>query len=157
MKAHIPKTKMELPEQAYTLALIQLNILRHSIGYDDAGNDRFPGARSDDERRNRFVTDATGKDGLICRVLVDMGFMVDHGPQSLAGGMNYFTVTDLGKAVVLLHKPVPRKLTRSQARYQEYLQADSGMTFIEFIKACAHHKRYGDDKSEMMARGGLSA
>jgi hypothetical protein len=116
-----------------------LNILRHTIGYDDAGNDRWNGAAWD-MRRNHFVTGPGSTDWPHCRWLTDQGLMIDHGAQRLAGGDHCFTVTDAGKVMVLLHKPAPKKLTRSQRRYQAFLRADCGMTFREWIKLDSRRK-----------------
>lgn len=69
-----------------------LHILQHSLGVDQYG--RNPAGyrpNSDDEfgcYRNRFVTDPTSPDGQQCQQLVTLGFMHDHGPQSIAGGMH---------------------------------------------------------------------
>ena len=112
----------------------QLIILRHAIGYDDNGNDRYPNARSMDERRNRFVTDSASADGENCQHLVAQGWMADHGPQNGMGGMNYYTVTAEGENVVRMHKPLKAQLTASQRRYRDYLRADSGLRFGEWLK-----------------------
>lgn len=126
---------------AFSIAPKALNILRHAIGYDDAGNDRYPNARTMDERRNRFVTGESSTDWDSCQTLCATGFLFDHGPLQLAGGDHFFAVTDAGKEVVRLHKPVAKKLTRSQRRYQAFLDADGGMKFGEWLKVCAAQKR----------------
>jgi len=118
-----------------------LSIMRHTIGYDDAGNDRFPSARSLDERRNHFVTSVDHEDGKNCVALTAMGYMQDHGPQSMMRGDHVFTVTDEGRAVVLQHRPKP--LTASQQRYRRFLSADSGLKFIEWLKRDAHYNKHG--------------
>ncbi len=119
----------------------QLHILRHAIGYDDAGNDQYPNARSMDERRNRFVMDPTGTDGENCRRLVAQGWLRDHGPQKMMAGMHYYTVTDAGMEVVRMHKPLKPKLSRSQQRYQDFANADSGLRFGEWLKREASRRR----------------
>ena len=125
------KTQKDLP----TLSRAELHILRHAIGIDDAGNDRYPNARSEDERRNYYVTAAESWDGLRCQALVAAGWMADLGPQGMMGGDHYYIVTDAGKAVVRLHKPAPPRLTRSQRRYREFLDSASGiLKFGEWLK-----------------------
>ena len=108
-----------------------LEILQHSLGCDEFGRGSM--------YRNHFVTDADGSDGRRCRELVAMGFMRDCGPQGeMTGGMNLYVVTDSGKAAMLRDSPQapPAKiLTRSQARYQQFLRADSGLTFREWLAA----------------------
>lgn len=112
----------------------QLSILRHAIGVDDDGTDRYPHARSMDERRNRFVTNPTSEDGKNCQALVSLKLMADHGPQKMMGGMHYYTVTDDGMRCVLLHKPLRKRLTKSKQRYQDFLNADCGLRFGEWLK-----------------------
>ena len=64
---------MQTPKDPHTISLHALHILRHAIGYDDAGNDRYPNARSEDERRNHYVTAAEGPDGQFCQAMVAAG------------------------------------------------------------------------------------
>lgn len=59
-----------LSSDGLSISREKLNILRHSIGYDDNGGDRYPNARSMDERRNHFVTSPKDKDGILCQELV---------------------------------------------------------------------------------------
>ena len=134
MSATQPTTEQVRPSDGFSISVEKLNILRHSIGYDDNGGDRFPNARSMDERRNHFVTHPDARDWNLCKELVAMGYMAEHGPRKIIGGDYLFTVTDEGREVVLLHKPVRQKLTASQRRYQDFLDADSGLTFKEWLK-----------------------
>lgn len=101
----------------------QLHILRHSLGVDDNG--RGGGYR------NHFATSPESDDFADCSALAAVGLMKDHGPVLMWGGMHGFTVTDAGKAVVRENAP---KLTRGQRIYQEYLEADSDMSFGEYLK-----------------------
>jgi hypothetical protein len=118
----------------FSLPRQQLNVLRHAIGVDDNGNDRYLHARTMDERRNRFVTDPAGEDGQNCQRNVEQGWMADHGAQKMMGGMHYYTVTDEGMKVVLLHKPWKPKTSKSKQRYQDFLNADCGLRFGEWLK-----------------------
>ena len=45
------------------------------------------------------------------------------------------SVTEAGIEAVRHESPTPPKLTRSQRRYREFLDADSGMSFMEWVKA----------------------
>lgn len=104
----------------------ELHILFHSIGLDDNGHGR--------EYRNHFATSPESQDGILCIHLCAKGLMIDQGEQSMWGGMHCYCVTDKGKAFVRSHaKPLP-KLSRSQQRYRNFLHADCGMTFGEYIK-----------------------
>src|SRR4051812_16905557 len=100
-----------------------LEILKHSIG--------TPG-------RNYFATDPWGEDGKRCIELCGLGYMEDRGAQAIWGGMHGYSVTEAGRALVesqLSAEPEPKKMSRGQIRYQDFLSADSGMSFIEWIKA----------------------
>jgi hypothetical protein len=121
----------------------QLSILRHAIGYDDAGNDNYPNARSLDERRNRFVTGPGCADFTDCAELVGLGLMEDHGVQPAMGGDHYFTVTDAGRTVVLDNKPGAKRATRAQQQYQDFLNFDGSLTFIQYLRWSANLKKRG--------------
>lgn len=108
-----------------SLSSAQLHVLQHSLGVDQYGGGN--------QYRNRFVTDPDCPDGALCRALVEMGLMKDHGTQSIAGGMHCYTVTPLGVDAVAFHSPVRPKLTRSKQRYRDYLHEESSLTFAEWI------------------------
>lgn len=105
----------------------QLHILQHSLGVDEYCRGRA--------YRNHYVT-GPGCDGFNdCRALADAGLMKDHGKQGeLTGGMHCFTVTDAGRAAVREQSPQPPKLTAGQRRYREFLDADCGVSFGEWLK-----------------------
>lgn len=99
-----------------------LEILQHALGADQYGR------REGD--RNHFC--AGGDDVADCAELVAVGYMETFRREWLP----YFncTVTDVGKAAMLAASPEPPKLTRAQRRYREYLKADSGEQFIDWLK-----------------------
>ncbi len=108
----------------------QLEILQHSLGVDYYGRG--------EQFRSHFVTSPDCADGQLCQQLVALGFMVDRGPQGeLTGGMNLYYVTQAGKVAMLQESPtappIPKR-TPGQVRYQEYLDADCGMPFGEWLK-----------------------
>jgi hypothetical protein len=102
-----------------------LEILQHSLGLDEYGHGR--------PYRNHFVTGPGSKDFEACCSLTGRGLMEDHGMSPLYGGDHCFTVTDAGRGYVREHSPKPPKLTRSQRRYLAFLDADSGLTFAEWL------------------------
>lgn len=104
-----------------------LHILQHSLGVDQYGRGR--------RYRNHFVTGEGSTDYPDCCALVDAGLMVKQRGSPLTGGDDAFFVTDAGKRHVSENSPAPPKLTRSQQRYQAYLDADGELTFGEWIKA----------------------
>ena len=102
----------------------QLQILQHSLGADKYG--RGGGYR------NHFCAGADDEPD--CRALVEMGFMRVFHPNASPYPYYNVTVTDAGRAAMIAESPTPPKLSRSQIRYREFLEADSGMRFIEWLK-----------------------
>ena len=103
----------------------QLHILQHSLGLDRYGRGTM--------YRNRFV--AGGKDVALCDALTELGLMARREGSALTGDCPAFFVTDEGKRLVVALSEKPPKLTRSQRRYQQWLDADGGMSFGEYLKA----------------------
>jgi hypothetical protein len=110
------------PPPAPILTTEQLGILQHALGVDQYGRGEM--------YRNHFC--AGEKDETICRELVEIGLMTTFTRSYLP----YYncTVTEAGKAAVVSQSPNPPKLTRSQARYRNFLSADTGEPFIEWLK-----------------------
>lgn len=111
----------------------QLHILQHSIGADEHGRIVRGGGR------NHFVTGEGGKDHTDCMALVAAGLMTRRAGSAISGGDDIFHVTDAGRAHVATHSPAPPKLTRSQQRYEDFLDADCGLTFGEWLKCRREH------------------
>jgi len=109
-----------MPERSLTLE--QLQILQHSLGLDKYGQGPV--------FRNHFC--AGGSDEETCRSLVEMGYMETF----VRSYLPYYncTVTRAGVEAVLRESPPPPKLTRSQRRYREFLRADTGQRFMEWLK-----------------------
>lgn len=104
----------------------QLNILRHSLGIGDDGR----GAAY----RNHFVTGEGSTDYPHCMALVESGHMKHRAGNQLTGGDDLFVVTDAGR--IAARCAAPERMTRSQKRYRAFLDADSGLTFGQWIR-CA--------------------
>lgn len=100
----------------------QLQILQHALGVDQYGRGEM--------YRNHFC--AGGKDVPVCESLVALGFVETFERAYLP----YYncTVTEAGKRAMLAESPKPPKLTRGQQRYREFLSADSGVSFREWLK-----------------------
>jgi hypothetical protein len=109
----------------------QLEILQHSLGVDQYGRGQ--------QYRNHFC--AGDDDEAVCRELIELGYMQQHRTTELFPYFNC-SVTEAGRWAMLAASPKPPKLTRSQQRYREFLDADSGLSFIEWIKASAKRRRY---------------
>ncbi len=106
----------------------QLQILQHSTGCDKYGKRHG--------ERNHFVTDENSDDGRDCLALVAIGLMTNDGPRGLCGGMSVFHVTRSGREAIQRQSPSPPpqpKLTRAKQRYLDFIRADSGLSFREWM------------------------
>jgi hypothetical protein len=103
----------------------RLHVIQHSLGCDQFGRGTM--------YRNHFVTGEGSIDHPICMEAVERGLMKRHAGSALTGEMDAFTVTREGKEWMAANSPAPPKLTRSQRRYQAYLNADCPMSFREWI------------------------
>jgi hypothetical protein len=105
----------------------KLHILQHSLGLDEYGEGR--------QYRNHFVTGPGSDDWGHCVSLVGDGLMTQQRGNALTGGDDCFRVTPKGIDYVALNSPARPKLTRSQQRYREFLDADCGLSFREWLGA----------------------
>lgn len=103
-----------------------LRILQHALGVDKYGEGR--------QYRNHFATGPGGSDFAICTELVSDGLMLNRGSSVLSGGSDCFVVTPKGVDFVALNSPAKPRLTRSQQNYQDFLDADCGFTFGEWMR-----------------------
>ena len=110
----------------------QLHVLQHALGLDQYGDGNMS--------RNHFC--AGGRDVEICQSLIDLGYMQRHRTTDVFPDFNC-SVTEAGKMAVKRQSPPPPKLTRSQLRYREFLKADTGYSFCEWLKDRAEAERHG--------------
>lgn len=105
-----------------------LHVLQHAVGLDDYGRGR--------DYRNHFCTEEGTVDWPLCMAHVAAGRMERHGPDAVYGGSKSycFFVTKAGRRFISEQSPPPPRQTRSQQRYQRFLNADSGLTFFEWLK-----------------------
>lgn len=115
-----------------TMTAEQLHILQHSLGVDQHGQGKM--------YRNHYVGDGTK-----CRSLVELGFMIERPASEMTGGDPLFHVTEAGKQAVRDQSPPPPVLTAGQKRYREFLNADSGMRFGEWLKRKAKNAHLSRD------------
>lgn len=92
------------------------------------------------ESRNWFGTGANGKDYEDLKFLESIGMAKSNRAPSWSGDDVIFCLTEEGKNIAYVEferrKPPVKKLTRSQKRYQEYLDAsDCYDSFAHFIGA----------------------
>lgn len=107
----------------------QIHILRHSLGLDDTGRGR--------EYRNHFATDPGTTDWPDIEALIAAGLMEDRGEVAMWGGLHGIIVTEAGKRIARQQDPRP-KVSRSRRRYLRFLEADSGLSFGEWLKQDSH-------------------
>lgn len=104
----------------------QLHILQHSLGVDKYGQGR--------PYRDHYCVGLDNAGTLAdLRYLVSQGWMRE-GRTINEGRDQYFHVTQLGLSAMKGHSPKPPKVSRGRQRYLEFLNADSGMSFGEFLK-----------------------
>lgn len=108
----------------------QLHILQHALGLDEYGRGTM--------YRSHFVTGEGGEDHADCMALVASGYMGVRKNHPLAGGDDAFWVTEAGKRAAVENSPAPPKLTRSQQNYQDFLNYDGSLSFMEFLKMKAY-------------------
>lgn len=101
-----------------------LEVLQHALGADKYGQGGG--------YRNHFC--AGGDDEATCRELVEMGLMYVFRPNASPYPYYNCAVTEDGKRVMKEISPKPPKLSRAQRRYRDFLNADSGVGFGEWIK-----------------------
>ena len=106
----------------------QLEIIQHALGCDQYG--RSPKGCTP-YYRNQYC--AGGDDEAVCRALVELGFMQQH---KTTEWLPYFncSVTPAGIKAMRDESQAPPKLTRSQKRYRDYLNADLDISFREYMK-----------------------
>ena len=104
----------------------QLHILQHSLGLDKYGQGR--------QYRNHYVIGPQCDGYSDCRELAQLGFMQEYGPREIAGGMHTFTVTPEGMIAVAIESPASPKVSKSRRRYLDFLHADVGCSFGEWLK-----------------------
>ena len=117
----------------------QLEILQHALGlnkYGKCGSHEDPRQCRDSHsdlpgHRNRFCAGAD--DEVTCRQLVALGFMVQHPRTEWLPYYNC-SVTEAGRKAVRDESPAAPRLTRSQKNYRAFLSADTGMSFLEWLK-----------------------
>lgn len=110
----------------------QLQILQHALGLDEYGLCHYyrDGVRHHGFMPTRNYFCAGGNDEDRCKELIVLGYMKQH---HIFPCFNC-SVTDAGKEAVRRESPAPPKLTRSQKRYLDFLAADTGYSFREWLE-----------------------
>ena len=114
----------------------QLGILQHALGVDKYGLTEYynDGVYRYGFKSTRNYFCAGGDDQATCQSLVDLGYMREHRTTETLPYFNC-SVTDAGIKAMRDESPAPPSLSRSQQRYREFLHADCGYSFIEWLRA----------------------
>lgn len=112
----------------------ELHVLRHSLGTGQDGSS--PGYR------NHFVTGTGSTDHPTCMQLVDLGLMQRRSGSAISGGDDIFTVTAEGRVAARAAPAAP--LTAGQRRYRAFLDADSSMTFGQWLTSRGSAEKVDD-------------
>lgn len=102
-----------------------LGILQHSLGVDHYGQGR--------RYRDHFVAGPGHADFETCLQAKALGLMRHHENPHVVGG-HVFIVTEQGHTFVTERSPAPPVLSKAQRRYRAYLNHDSGLSFIEWLR-----------------------
>lgn len=106
----------------------QLQILQHSLGVDEYG--RTPKGFTP-YTRNHFC--AGESDEPTCRELVAKGYMEQHPTTKWLPYFNC-SVTNIGIKAMHEESPPAPKLSAGQKRYRDFLDADTGESFGEWLR-----------------------
>lgn len=103
-----------------------LEVLQHALGATQYGT--MPRRGSE---RNYYGTDGDDPD---CNELVALGYMDKGSPKTWTPDI-FFAVTEEGKKAMREASPALPKVTRSQKRYQDFLDASDawGCSFREYL------------------------
>lgn len=108
-----------------------LHVLQHALGRDEYGRRKH---NATEDYRNHFCCGPGSADYDTCVAAVCAGLMGGHEPRAISGGDWIFYVTEQGKRHIEVNGPKPPKISRGRARYLAYLDADSTVTFGEWLK-----------------------
>jgi len=112
-----------------SLTQSERDILTHCLGYNY--NPR--------QERNQYLAEVGSADCHICMALVSRGLMTQGGTVNLGVAETVFTATPAGEALV---KPKPRIMTRSQCRYDRYLDIREVCPDLSFIEFCKREREF---------------
>lgn len=104
----------------------RLSILQHALGLDQYGQGSA--------YRSHYVSGPGSSEWPLLTEMANEGMLANFGSSEMYGGDYCFAVTDRGREYVRDNSPKPPKMTRSQRRYQDFLDSDSGVPFGEWIR-----------------------
>lgn len=112
-----------------SLTQSERDILTHCLGYN----------YSPRQERNQYLAEVGSAGWHQCWSLVKRGLMSKGGTVNLGVAETVFTATPAGEALV---KPKPRIMTRSQRRYDRYLDIREVCPDLSFIEFCKREREF---------------
>ncbi|MDI3512754.1 MAG: hypothetical protein PWQ61_3521 [Betaproteobacteria bacterium] len=109
----------------------QIRIMCHALGIEYAKSGAQP-------YRNHYCCGPGHDSWEDCMALVERELMSRRNPTELSGGDYVFHVTADGRRVALDNRPPAPKVSRGRRRYMAFRNADSGLSFIEWLKCYGH-------------------
>ena len=123
----------------------QIGLLQHALGINERRREPY---------RNYFLASGSHSDNADLEFLVSAGLMTSRAaPSFCAEDDVVYHVTDAGQEIAIAALPAPKKRTR----YDEYLAADYGHSFAEWLGIDVPKIEYGscypnDGKFRMVSR-----
>lgn len=112
------------------------DLLCHSLGINEHQREPY---------RNHFLAGDGHSDKAALIELVETGFMTAQAAPQMWGVGTVYVVTDAGKQIAIDSLPEPKKLTKAQARYQDYLDVDDCYhDFAAFLGFRPPEREYGN-------------
>ena len=99
----------------------QAELMQHTIGLNSGGGRNFFGTSLGYSDSNEFL------------LLVDLGLATTHKAPDWSGDDVIYRLTSEGVEVAKASMPRPKKLTRSQQNYQDYLHCECDESFAEWM------------------------
>jgi hypothetical protein len=114
----------------------EFGVLQHALGLGETWHPTSQHSYGRFSERSYFVSGVGSVDHPHCMKLVERGLMIRRTGNALTGGDDLFLVTETGKALAqhMQHLHPVKRLTRSQRRYEAYLDHDSGLPFGQWLK-----------------------
>lgn len=114
----------------------QIALLCHALGIDEHQREPY---------RNHFLANLGHPDNNDLIALVHAGHMIACVAPAMWGSGIVYVVTDAGRQIAINSLPEPKKLSRSKAKYQDFLDSDGccGDDFASFLGIRPPEREYG--------------
>lgn len=111
------------------------DLLCHSLGINEHQREPY---------RNHYLAGDGHSDNAALIELVEAGYMTAQAAPKMWGDGIVYVVTEIGKQIAINSLPEPKKLTKAQSRYQDYLDVgDCYHDFAAFLGFQPPEREYG--------------